>query len=260
MPFQRFNKYKYYKFSNFGNEIKHGIFSRKGGVSSHPYASLNIGSTVGDEIEKVKINQSLLLNVLDLEKSDVFDCWQVHGTQVIRVDHPREEGAPYRKGDALLTNNPNVALLMRFADCTPIFLYDPVKLVVGIVHSGWLGTVKKIVEFTVEDMIRFYGCIPGDIRAGIGPSIGPDHYEIGKNVFKKVKETFGGYAKSLVDSTNGKYFFNLWGANKLLLENCGIKNIEVSEICTACHLADWYSHRAEHGKTGRFGGVISLKG
>ena len=260
MSFHKSKNLKYYQFSNFGKDIKHGIFSRRGGVSLYPYKSLNIGGTVGDDSGNVIRNQTLMLNSLDLDSSSIYDSWQVHGTRVIRVDKPRDSGSPYSKGDALLTNNHDVTLLMRFADCTPIMLYDPVKMVIGIVHSGWMGTVSKIVKLAVNDMKQFYACIPRNIIAGIGPSIGPDHYEIGKDVVKKVKETFGDKTKLLIDRSKGKYHFNLWEANRLLLEDCGIVNIEISGLCTACHLTDWFSHRAEHGKTGRFGGVIALKG
>jgi polyphenol oxidase len=260
MPFQEYKRLKYYQFLNFDSELRHGIFSRRGGVSPYPWKSLNIGGTVGDDTERVLLNRKNIVSALNLSESSIYDCWQVHGTNVIKVDHPRDQASPYEKGDALLTNNADVTLIMRFADCTPILLYDPVKKVVGLVHSGWVGTVNQILKYVVNDMKKYYDSLPENIIAGIGPSIGPDHYEVGAEVVEKVQETFKGSSAEMIEFSNGKYHFDLWSANKYILETCGVRNIEVSGICTACHVDDWFSHRAENGKTGRFGAVISLKG
>jgi YfiH family protein len=259
MPFIESKNLKYFTFPGFGKELKYGIFTRHGGVSPTPWDSLNIGGTVGDDPERVFTNRKRMMDILLLSESSVYDCWQVHSNQVIKVDHPRKQGAPYEKGDALITNNPEVTLLMRFADCTPILLYDSDKKVIGMVHSGWVGTIKKVIQYTIRDMIKNYGCKPANITAGIGPSIGLDHYEVGIDVVDKVKEAFADQANNLIKHTNGKYFFDLWEANRQLLFDCGVTNVEISGICTACHTDDWYSHRAEKGKTGRFGAALSLK-
>jgi len=94
--------------------------------------------------------------------------------------------------------------------------------------------------------------------AGIGPSIGPECYEIGADVLEKVAVTFEGRLDEVIIHKGGKNFFNLWQANRLILQDAGVVNIEMMEICTACHTEDWYSHRAEHGSTGRFGALIAL--
>jgi copper oxidase (laccase) domain-containing protein len=96
--------------------------------------------------------------------------------------------------------------------------------------------------------------------AAIGPSIGPDHYEIGEDVITQVRETFGADAESLLEGHGESIHFNLWGANRVLLEKAGVEQIEIAEICTACHTDDWFSHRREKGKTGRFGALIALEG
>ena len=105
-----------------------------------------------------------------------------------------------------------------------------------------------------------YRCNPADVIAGIGPSIGPDHYEIGPDVIAHVRRAFGADAEALLspNSSSGRLHFDLWAANRLTLEQAGVNQIEVSGICTACHPEDWFSHRAEKGKTGRFGALISL--
>jgi polyphenol oxidase len=149
-------------------------------------------------------------------------------------------------------------LFMRFADCVPILFHDPVKRVVGIAHAGWQGTVKKIVKITVETMHSRYGSNPADILAGIGPSISVDRYEVGPDVVEQVIHAFGDDASALLKRYNGSVHLDLWEANRLLLEQSGVRNIQVAGICTASNTADWYSHRAEKGKTGRFGAILAL--
>jgi hypothetical protein len=130
--------------------------------------------------------------------------------------------------------------------------------VIGISHAGWLGTVRDVAGATVDMMSERYGSNPADIIACIGPSIGPDHYEVGDDVITQVHQTFGGDASLVLPLHNEKIHFDLWKANQYLLERAGIRHIELAGICTACHTDDWFSHRAEKGKTGRFGALISL--
>ncbi|HEX2997764.1 MAG TPA: laccase domain-containing protein, partial [Anaerolineales bacterium] len=104
-----------------------------------------------------------------------------------------------------------------------------------------------------------YASNPADIVAGIGPSIGADHYEIGADVILQVMQKYADEAERVLTSHAGKIHFNLWEANRLSLERAGLGQIEVSGICTACHTEDWFSHRAEKGRTGRFGALISLQ-
>jgi len=150
-------------------------------------------------------------------------------------------------------------LMMRFADCVPIFLCDPVHKVVGIAHAGWMGTVRGTVKAAIEAMQARFGSIPADIQAGIGPSIGPDHYQIGPDVAAQVRQAFGADASQLLVVRDASTYFDLWAANRLILEQAGVKQVETVGLCTACHTEDWFSHRAEHGRTGRFGAIIALR-
>jgi len=179
---------------------------------------------------------------------------------VICTDAPRPQQVTHKKADAILTDNPEVTLFMRFADCVPILFFDPVKKVVGLAHAGWRGTVNQIATATVEKMVSVYGCCSEDIEAGIGPSIGPEHYEVGPEVVQQVRENFGPQAAFLLKSRNGSTYFDLWEANRFLLKKAGLMKIEISGLCTACHPQDWFSHRGEQGKTGRFGALIALNG
>jgi hypothetical protein len=162
-----------------------------------------------------------------------------------------------------LTDQPGVSLMMRFADCVPILLADPVRHIAGIVHAGWQGTVRRVIQAAVHAMERQYGSQTSDVRAVIGPSIGPDHYLVGKDVIEQVQAGFGADSQQLLkpipgELFTGKAYLDLWRANQLLLEELGVQHIQLAEICTACHVQDWYSHRQEQGKTGRFGVLVTL--
>lgn len=252
---------EYFKFSTMDDDkVVHGIFTRKGGISPRPWASLNLGGTVGDLRENVVENRRRIYAVMNRPVESIFDVWQIHSADVICTDEPRPLNAPHEKADAILTNNPEITLFMRFADCVPILLHDPVKHVIGIVHAGWMGTVKKIAGQAIRTMQEHYHSNPADIRAGIGPSIGPDHYQVGQDVIDQVRQAFGSQADALLNVQNGRTTFNLWRANESLLSQAGVETIEISGLCTACDVRRWYSHRAENGKTGRFGAFISLAG
>jgi purine-nucleoside/S-methyl-5'-thioadenosine phosphorylase / adenosine deaminase len=184
----------------------------------------------------------------------------VHGDRVMVIDAPRPLTREHEKADALITNKHDVTLLMRFADCVPIFLYDPVKQVIGIAHAGWMGTVKKIGLKTVQKMETVFGVNPGDVLAGIGPSIGPNEYEIGDDVIEAVRVAFPDDVEDLLlKKQNGSVHLDLWSANRLALIEAGVARIEIAGISTAAHTDDWFSHRAENGKTGRMGALIALR-
>jgi len=237
--------------------VLHAAFTRRGGVSPSPWASLNLGGTVGDDRPRVLENKRRLLQAVDRPLDSLFEVWQVHSADVVQADEPRGQ-ADLRQADAIITSNPDVTLLMRFADCVPVFLVDPRKRAVGLVHAGWLGTVRKTVAKAVRALEQAFGSDPADLKAGIGPSIGPDHYPVGDDVVQAVREAFGAEADEFLELRDGAAHFDLWGANRRLLEGVGVTSIEVAGVCTACHPDDWYSHRGEAGRTGRFGGLLAL--
>ena len=110
----------------------------------------------------------------------VFDVWQVHGADVVYATTPRPDSESVRQADIILTDKPDLTLYMRFADCVPLLFHDPHKGVVGVAHAGWMGTLRDVATVTVNAMKKQYHSNPADIIAGIGPSIGPDHYEVGR--------------------------------------------------------------------------------
>jgi hypothetical protein len=239
--------------------VKQAVFTRQGGVSPAPWDSLNVGGTVGDDAARVRENRARSFAALGRSFDSLFDVWQVHSADVVFADAPRPPDVDHYKADVIFTNKPEVTLYMRFADCVPILLYDQKKGVVGMAHAGWMGTVRGTCTAAVRAMTGHYGSQPGDIMAAIGPSIGADHYEVGPDVIAQVEQAFGADAKRLIELRDGSTYLDLWGANRLQLEKSGVEQIEVAGVCTACHLDDWFSHRAEKGKTGRFGALIALQ-
>jgi polyphenol oxidase len=250
-----------YQFGSFDpNIVGHAFFGRKAGVSPEPWSSLNQGGTVGDERVNVIENRIRAFAAINRSVESIFDVWQVHSSDIVITERPRPLDAEHQQADAIITTNPEVTLFMRFADCVPILLYEPEKKVAAIIHAGWQGTVKKIVEKTIILLAEKYKVDPKSIVAGIGPSIGPCHYQVGELVIDTVKKEFKEESEMLLINDNGKTYFDLWKANEIQLIKNGVGSIEVSRECTACHTEVWYSHRAEHGKTGRFGAAIYLKG
>lgn len=253
------NNLKYYSFpSLLDDHMGHGIFTRQGGVSKGMYQSLNLGGTNGDSREAVWENHQRVFEAISRPFSSRFDVWQVHGKQIICTDKPRADHQKHLPADGIFTDNPDVTLIMRFADCVPLLFFDPIKKVVGIVHAGWQGTLLKIGAEAVRKIIEKYGCQPEDLKVGIGPSICREYYQVGKEVVSKFETEFGDAHSAFIEKSSKGYHLDLWQANKMILESVGVKSIEVSGLCTAHNLHDWFSHRAEKGKTGRFGVVMYL--
>ena len=260
MGFVSKNGLTYYQFGLFeGYPIQHAIFTRHGGVSPRPYDSLNIGGNLGDQDENIIENKKRIFSALDIPFSSQYDVWQVHGTTVDIPESPREPLASYVQADAILTRKTSLTLVMRFADCVPILLYSPQHHVAGIVHAGWKGTVRNTVGAAIRKMRDQFGVLPREILAAIGPSIGPDHYTIKDDVAYQFKTAFGQEWEKVIKWNEGEISLDLWTANIINLQQSGVENIDQAGICTACNTQDWYSHRVEHGNTGRFCALIKLQ-
>lgn len=264
MPFHQPDRIRFYTFDLLDEAgVLNAAITRRGGVSPQPWDSLNVGGTVGDDPVRVTENRRRAFQALGKTIESQFDVWQVHGAEVVCAHTPRRPDEAHQKADAILTDQPGVTLFMRFADCVPIFLFDPFKKVVGLAHAGWQGVVRQTAFYAIQAMQRSYGSSPANILAAIGPSIGPHHYEVGPEVAAQVRQTFGADAAELLQPSgnqngDGRAFLDLWSANRLILQRAGVRQIEIAGICTACGVDDWYSHRAEQGRTGRFGALIAL--
>ena len=197
----------------------------------------------------------------------VIQGHQVHGSRVAIVERPgmtREELEGY---DAFVTNRPGVAIGVRTADCVPVLLYDPVERVVAAVHAGWKGTVLHISEGALEAMGQEFGSRPSELKTVIGPSIGPDSFQVGEEVAEKFKEadfpmdeiwSFRGPGDG--SPMSGGHHIDLWKANRWLLEQLGIppESIEVLGIDTYT-TESLFSARREGVACGRIINSIMLK-
>ena len=247
-----------YRFEGLGRAegVLHAILTRIGGVSKGSYATLNLGHTVGDDLAAVEENHRRALGLLDVVPNQVVSPYQVHGARVGVVGRAHR-GTVQPATDALVTAVPGVPLLMRFGDCASILMFEPERRVIGMAHAGWRGVVAGSVAATVRTMVERLGCIPADIWAGIGPTIGSCCYEVGSEVVDAV-EAACPPGVSLVRSSNGRHCLDLPAAVRAQLQAEGVLEIEDAALCTACRVDEFFSHRAERGRTGRFGILLEL--
>jgi len=251
----------YYRFANLASHdgVFHGVFTRLGGVSPSPYDSLNVGHFVGDDREVVEINHDLICQTMGIARRDITAAQQVHGSQVTLVG-PEDRGRVLPATDALITDAVGVALLLRFADCLPVLLYDPVRQALGLAHAGWRGTMAGIAANTVSAMTQAYGSRPTDIVAGLGPCIAPCCYQVGAEVIELVKANFNHWQELLHTQGDGSSHFDLREANRRQLAELGVEEIEMMPLCTACRTDEFFSYRAEGGHTGCFAVVAGKRG
>jgi polyphenol oxidase len=251
----------YYQFDSFAQspELDHGMFTRFGGVSSAPFDSLNIGSTVGDDLDCVMENRRRMAGAFALSDDETRTAHQVHGADVIIVDATTPQITPPPPADGMITRSRNLGIVMRFADCVPVLLYDPVQHAIGLAHAGWRGTIQRTGSATAQAMIDQFGSRPQDLIAGIGPSIGPCCYEVGPEVVEAVRNAFP-TSDALISPLHDGHsaHLDLWSANEIALRELGVSQISVSQICTSCG-SEFYSHRRDAGKTGRFGVLMNLR-
>ena len=259
MPYRSAQNIHFFQFETFDSlPVEHGIFTRQGGVSPSPWSSLNVGGTVGDEAERVRTNQQRAFTALGRPMDSLFDVWQVHSSDYVNARSPRN-GKPHSKADVIVTDNSDLTLFMRFADCVPIMLVDPNKRAIALAHAGWLGTVRGAALSAVAALEQHFGSKPHHLHAGLGPSIGPDHYAVGQDVLERYRERFPTEAETHIQARDGQLYMDLWSANESQLRSVGVDLIEIARLCTACDVARWFSHRAEGGRTGRFGALLALR-
>ena len=253
------NGLTYYQFESLSPErVRHGIFARLGGVSRGPYAALNLSLSVPDEPEAVAENRQRFYAAMEMEPDSAIRTVQVHGARVAAVD-AGDVRRVQPVTDGLVTRTSDLPLVMAFADCVPILLFDPVEEVVGIAHAGWRGLVRGIGQATVRCMEEAYGCRASNVRAGIGPAIGSCCYEVGPEVVEAFRVTFGEMRPLFRTNSSGACHLDLWAASETALRLAGVEQIEHACLCTACHVDEFYSHRREGGQTGRFGAIIALR-
>ncbi len=239
-------------------KVAFAFSTRKGGVSKGEFGTMNMGHNRGDKIENVRKNYDILCGAIGVDAKNTVFSAQVHN-DVIHV----ARGADCGKGlylerelmdaDGLITNEAGVALVTFYADCVPLFFYDPKKCVIASIHSGWKGTVKKIGKKAIEKMVSDYDCNPADILGAIGPCIKSCHFECDIDCAQQFMLAFPTIKEEIIEKgENGKFYIDLIKANLSLFTQCGLKeeNITVADECTYCDEEMYFSHRRMGDKRG----------
>lgn len=248
--------------------VSHAFSTRLGGVSKGDFATMNFSFTRGDDRDDVLENYRRMAEALGVDRERMVLTWQTHTTNVRRVTEEDEgkgivRDRDYRDVDGLITDIPGITLVTFFADCVPLYFLDPVHKAIGLSHSGWRGTVKRMGQVTVDAMKEAFGTRPEDIIACIGPSICGDCYEVGEEVADEFADAFHEkyHDVILLKKQNGKYQLDLWKANEIVLKEAGIKGdyLAVTNICTYCNPQLLFSHRRTAERRGNLCAFLSLK-
>ena len=263
------NHVPYIQFKNLSATgiVKHGFSTRKGGVSTGIFSSMNLNFKRGDDPDAVLENYCRMAAALNMRVEDMVLSDQTHTTNVrVITEEDRGKGIlrpqDYSDVDGMITNVPGIVLVTSYADCVPLYFVDPVRKAIGLSHSGWKGTVGHIGQKTVWKMHEVYGSEPKDIVAAIGPSICQSCYEVSDDVAEAFRANFTAdeAADILLDKGNGKYQLDLWKANWYVLTDAGIlpEHLSVTDLCTACHPDLLWSHRKTNGQRGGLSAFLSL--
>ncbi len=257
-----------YNIFNEYEDIVHGFSTRIGGVSKEHLSSMNLSFSRGDKRENVLENHRRLGEAIGYNHEKLVFSDQVHDVKIHQV-MSEDIGKGITKEsdindtDGLVTNIPGIPLITFYADCVPLYFYDPIKKVVALAHSGWKGTVNKIGSIMVSKMKELYDSQPEDIICAIGPSICKSCYEVSADVADKFKEAFSHdeYEDIIEDKGSEKYLLDLHKACRYNLINAGIKenHIAMPDYCTCCNSSMLFSHRATNGMRGNLAAVIMLK-
>ncbi|MFD2044021.1 peptidoglycan editing factor PgeF [Ornithinibacillus salinisoli] len=241
-----------------------GFTSRIGGVSETPYDSQNLGLHVPDKKQSILSNRRSLAQQLNFPLESWASGEQVHHSHVqVITQADKGKGAmdydsSIQGTDGLITNETGLLCTAFFADCVPLYFYDPQSKYIGIAHAGWKGSVNRIAEKMVEKL-QSLGVDVRKLLVAIGPCISQENYEVNSQVIDHVSPKLR--EKTTVHVGEYKYLLNLKQLNVEILLQCGVfrNNIDISNYCTYTEKSLFYSHRRDQGKTGRMLGYIGLR-
>lgn len=247
--------------------VEHCFTTRLGGVSRGMFSAMNLSFSRGDEKEAVEENFRRLAAALGREMQQFVFTDQTHTTNVRKVTAADAgkgltKERDYRDVDGLITDEPGLVLSTFFADCVPLYFVDTAHHAIGLSHSGWRGTVKRMGAVTLAAMEKAYGTRPEEVICAIGPSICQDCYEVDGDVAEEFAREFSSREREiLIDKGKGKYQLDLWRANEIVLAEAGVwqEHLAVTNLCTCCNEKLLFSHRASQGKRGNLGAFLSIK-
>lgn len=260
------NGITFYTFDNLSKAggIRHLFSTRLGGVSQGVFTGMNLSFSRKDDEKNVMENFKRISELgFPIEKMVFSD--QIHETTIKRVS-----GNDCEKGiltasdligvDGLMTDEPGIVLVTFYADCVPLYFFDPVKKAVALAHAGWRGTLLKIGKITVDEMKKEFGSDPHDILVGIGPSICQNCFEVENEVAELFAARHHGEFIAHSPTDPDKSFIDLQGINNQTLIGAGVPehNIELPYLCTKCNLEIFYSHRAMGEERGSMAAFLSI--
>ncbi|KAA3614900.1 MAG: peptidoglycan editing factor PgeF [Calditrichaeota bacterium] len=240
------------QFSLFDNQpIIHANSTRAGGMSEGTFSSLNLGLNTNDNLEKVKQNRTIFFNHFNLNQNNLVFPGQIHSDQVKIVDQP----GIVSDCDALITSTPGLTLTIQTADCFPLFIYDPIKHICAIVHSGWRGSAKNIASKTILKMQENFNSKSKNLLIAIGAGIQQKNYQVDTATASNFSKKF------LIADGENHYKLSVQDVilNQLLEMGVYEENIEADKTCTFEAIEKYYSFRRDGAKSGRMMGFIGLR-
>ena len=249
--------------------VINGFSTRLGGASKGRFATMNFSYSRKDDPADVLENFTRMADALGVERDRMVVSYQTHTTNVRRVTR-EDEGKgvirerDYRNVDGLITDVPGITLVTFYADCVPLYLVDPVHHAIGLSHSGWRGTVRRMGQVTMDAMKEAFGTRPEDVTACIGPSICRDCCEVGEEVAEAFADAFDPKYRDALYRANakpGKYQLDLWKANEIIFQEAGVpkEQIHTTNICTMCNSDYLFSHRRVGEERGNLAAFLSIR-
>lgn len=249
--------------------VINGFSTRLGGASKGRFATMNFSYSRKDDPADVLENFTRMADALGVERDRMVVSYQTHTTNVRRVTR-EDEGKgvirerDYRDVDGLITDVPGITLVTFYADCVPLYLVDPVHHAIGLSHSGWRGTVRRMGQVTMDAMKEAFGTRPEDVTACIGPSICRDCFEVGEEVAEAFADAFDPKYRDALYRANakpGKYQLDLWKANEIIFQEAGVpkEQIHTTNICTMCNSDYLFSHRRVGEERGNLAAFLSIR-
>lgn len=249
--------------------VINGFSTRLGGASKGRFATMNFSYSRKDDPADVLENFTRMADALGVERDRMVVSYQTHTTNVRRVTR-EDEGKgvirerDYRNVDGLITDVPGITLVTFYADCVPLYLVDPVHYAIGLSHSGWRGTVRRMGQVTMDAMKEAFGTRPENVTACIGPSICRDCFEVGEEVAEAFADAFDPKYRDALYRANakpGKYQLDLWKANEIIFQEAGVpkEQIHTTNICTMCNSDYLFSHRRVGEERGNLAAFLSIR-
>lgn len=249
--------------------VVNGFSTRLGGASKGRFATMNFSYSRKDDPADVLENFTRMADALGVERDRMVVSYQTHTTNVCRVTR-EDEGKgvirerDYKDVDGLITDVPGITLVTFYADCVPLYLVDQAHRAIGLSHSGWRGTVKRMGQVTMDAMKEAFGTRPEDLTVCIGPSICRDCFEVGEEVAEAFAEAFDARYRDELYSANGKpgkYQLDLWKANEIIFREAGVpkEQIHTTNICTMCNSDYLFSHRRVGEERGNLAAFLSIR-